>query len=131
MKTLSAYGAGSKAPALDQLVEPRRTATLLAVTRSLEAEAIDDALDLFALLMATRLISPTRRKSAEERLRMLPPLERAAKLVAKAGRSWSTSWTWSIRRTRTWMSRRSGSRWPSGPGPARSRCARRCRWWRS
>ncbi|MBN6058608.1 Tn3 family transposase, partial [Nonomuraea sp. RK-328] len=86
MKTLAKYGAGSKAPALDRLVEPRRTATLLAVTRSLEAEAIDDALDLFALLMATRLISPARRKSADERLRMLPRLERASKLVAKAGR---------------------------------------------
>ncbi|MEU8148967.1 Tn3 family transposase [Nonomuraea sp. NPDC048901] len=86
MKTLAKYGAGSKAPALDRLVEPRRTATLLAVTRSLEAEAIDDALDLFALLMATRLISPARRKSADERLRMLPRLERAFKLVAKAGR---------------------------------------------
>ncbi|TDD24792.1 Tn3 family transposase [Nonomuraea diastatica] len=86
MKTLAKYGAGSKAPALDRLVEPRRTATLLAVTRSLEAEAIDDALDPFALLMATRLISPARRKSADERLRMLPRLERASKLVAKAGR---------------------------------------------
>nr|WP_146178483.1 hypothetical protein [Nonomuraea fuscirosea] len=86
MKTLAKYGAGTKAPALDRLVEPRRTATLLAVTRSLEAEAIDDALDLFALLMATRLISPARRRSADERLRMLPRLERASKLVAKAGR---------------------------------------------
>ncbi|MGW3368511.1 Tn3 family transposase [Streptosporangium canum] len=86
MKTLAKYGAGSKAPALDRLVEPRRTATLLAVTRSLEAEAIDDALDLFALLIATRLIGPARRKSADERLRMLPRLERASKLVAKAGR---------------------------------------------
>ncbi|MFB4284280.1 Tn3 family transposase [Nonomuraea sp. MTCD27] len=86
MKTLAKYGAGSKAPALDRLIEPRRTATLLAVTRNLEADAIDDALDLFALLMATRLISPARRKSADERLRMLPRLERASKLVAKAGR---------------------------------------------
>ncbi|MFB9624848.1 Tn3 family transposase [Nonomuraea helvata] len=86
MKTLAKYGAGSKAPALDRLVEPRRTATLLAVTRSLEAEAIDDTLDLFALLMTTRLISPARRKSADERLRMLPRLERASKLVAKASR---------------------------------------------
>lgn len=52
MKTLAKYGAGSKAPALDRLVEPRRTATLLAVTRALEVEAIDDALDLFALLIS-------------------------------------------------------------------------------
>ncbi|MFI9848481.1 hypothetical protein ACIHFD_66555 [Nonomuraea sp. NPDC051941] len=58
MKTLARHGAGSKAPLLARLLEPRRTATLVAVTRSLEAEAIDDALDLFALLIATRLISP-------------------------------------------------------------------------
>ncbi|MEO3784199.1 hypothetical protein ABGB12_12765 [Actinocorallia sp. B10E7] len=42
------------------------------MTRSLEAEAIDDALDLFALLMATRLISPARRKASGDRLAMLP-----------------------------------------------------------
>ncbi len=86
MKTLARYGAGSKAPALARLGEPRKTATLLAVTRSLEAEAIDDALDLFTLLMATRLISPARRKSAGERLAMLPRLERTSRLLSKAGR---------------------------------------------
>ncbi|MEU8250686.1 hypothetical protein [Nonomuraea sp. NPDC048916] len=64
MKTLARYGSGSKALLPAKLREPRRTATLVAVTRSLEAEAIDDALDLFALLMATRLISPARRKSS-------------------------------------------------------------------
>jgi hypothetical protein len=85
MKTLARYGAGSKAPALARLHEPRKTATLLAVTRSLEAEAIDDALDLFTLLMATRLISPARRKSAGERLAMLPK-EIDASLVTAAWR---------------------------------------------
>ncbi|MGP3932136.1 hypothetical protein [Nonomuraea sp. KM88] len=86
MKTLAKYGAGTKAPLLARLAEPRKTATMLAVTRSLEAEAIDDALDLFALLMATRLISPARRKSTGERLAMLPKLERASKLLSRAGR---------------------------------------------
>lgn len=86
MKALARYGAGSKAPLLARLVEPRRTATLVAVTRSLEAEAIDDALDLFALLMATRLISPARRKSSGGRLAMLPKLEKASRLLSKAGR---------------------------------------------
>ncbi|YCK42914.1 hypothetical protein ACNF49_14505 [Actinomadura sp. ATCC 39365] len=43
-----------------------------AVTRSLEAEAIDDALDLSALPMVTRLISPARRKSADERADATP-----------------------------------------------------------
>ncbi|WP_407670159.1 DUF4158 domain-containing protein [Nonomuraea solani] len=86
MKTLAKYGAGTKAPLLARLAEPRKTATMLGVTRSLEAEAIDDALDLFALLMATRLISPARRKSAGERLAMLPRLEKASKLLSRAGR---------------------------------------------
>ncbi|MBE1559786.1 TnpA family transposase [Nonomuraea africana] len=86
MKTLAKYGAGTKAPLLARLSEPRKTATMLAVTRSLEAEAIDDALDLFALLMATRLISPARRKSTGERLAMLPKLEKATKLLSRAGR---------------------------------------------
>ncbi|MEZ0070914.1 hypothetical protein [Planotetraspora sp. GP83] len=36
MKTLAKYGAASKAPALDRLVEPRRTATLLAIARNLQ-----------------------------------------------------------------------------------------------
>ncbi|MEU9891551.1 hypothetical protein [Sphaerisporangium sp. NPDC051011] len=56
------------------------------MTRSLEAEAIDDALDLFALLMASRLISPARRKSSGERLAMLPKLEKASGLLSRAGR---------------------------------------------
>lgn len=86
MKTLAKYGAGSKAPLLGRLSEPRKTATLLAVTRSLEAEAIDDALDLFALLMASRSISPARRKSSGDRLAMLPRLEKASKLLSRAGR---------------------------------------------
>ncbi|MEV7236761.1 hypothetical protein AB0N06_23120 [Streptomyces sp. NPDC051020] len=36
--------------------------------RQLEAQAVDDALDLFAVLMANRLISPARRTSDRERL---------------------------------------------------------------
>ncbi|MER5321695.1 DUF4158 domain-containing protein [Streptosporangium roseum] len=86
LKTLAKYGAGSKAPLLARLHEPRKTATMLAVTRSLEAEAIDDALDLFALLMASRLISPARRKSSGDRLSMLPKLEKASRLLSRAGR---------------------------------------------
>ncbi|WP_067144018.1 Tn3 family transposase [Microtetraspora malaysiensis] len=86
MKTLARYGAGSKAPLLARLDEPRRTATLVAVTRSLEAEAIDDAVDLFALLMTTRMINPARRKSGTDRLAMLPRLEKASRVLSRAGR---------------------------------------------
>ncbi len=54
------------------------------MTRHLDAVAIDDALDLFALLMATRLINPARSASAAERLASLPRLERASRLLAVA-----------------------------------------------
>ncbi len=54
--------------------------------RNLEAQAVDDALDLFALLMATRLISPARRASDKERLAVLPQLEKAARVLAKASK---------------------------------------------
>jgi len=83
---LARHGLASKATALQELAEPRRTATLLAMTRHLDAVAIDDALDLFALLMATRLINPARTASATERLASLPRLERASRLLAVAHR---------------------------------------------
>ncbi|WLQ69231.1 Tn3 family transposase [Streptomyces glycanivorans] len=86
LSTLARYGLASKAQTLERSAEPRRTALLTAVVRSLEAAAIDDALDLFALLMATRLISPARRASDRERLVMLPHLEKASRTVAKAAR---------------------------------------------
>jgi len=75
---------GSKAPALVQLGEPRRTATLLAVARQLETSAVDDALDLFAALMTTRLVNPARRASQADRLAALPRLERASRTRARA-----------------------------------------------
>lgn len=86
LKVLARTGLGSKASALARLSEPKKTATLLAVVRHLEAAAVDDTLDLFALLMATRLLSPAWRASAEQRLSMLPRLERASKTVARASR---------------------------------------------
>lgn len=56
------------------------------MVRQLEAQAVDDALDLFAVLMANRLISPARRASDRERLAMLPQLEKAARVLAKASK---------------------------------------------
>jgi TnpA family transposase len=58
---LARYGLGAKAPALRELSATRRAATLLATVRQLEVDAVDDAFDLFDLLMATscRLGKPT------------------------------------------------------------------------
>ena len=88
MKTLARYGAVEQGAFL--LGTPGRAAADSdagsgANTRSLEAEAIDDALDLFALLMATRLISPARRKSGTDRLAMLPKLEKSSRALSRAG----------------------------------------------
>ncbi|MFF4234210.1 hypothetical protein [Streptomyces sp. NPDC001820] len=65
---LARYGQLSKAQTIERAPEPRRTPLLTAVVRQLEAQAVDDALDLFAVLMANRLISPARRASDRERL---------------------------------------------------------------
>ncbi|MEV4183935.1 DUF4158 domain-containing protein [Streptosporangium canum] len=86
LAALARYGLGSKTPNLARAGEPKRTAMVCAVVRHLEAMAIDDALDLFVLLMATKLINPARRATDKERLAMLPRLERASRTLARASR---------------------------------------------
>ena len=54
---LARYGLSAKATALRELSPKRRAATLLATVRQLEVDAVDDALDLFDLLMATKLLA--------------------------------------------------------------------------
>ena len=84
LSVLARYGLTAKAPLLRDLAGPRQAATLLAAARHLEASAVDDALDLFDLLMATRLIAPARRASERDRLAALPRLERASVTLAGA-----------------------------------------------
>ena len=86
MEALARYGLGTKAPTLRGLTEPRRTATLLAATRSLEVSAVDDVLDLFTLLMATKLLAWAERESNKQRQRDMPRLARASVTLAKAAR---------------------------------------------
>ncbi|WP_069734999.1 Tn3 family transposase [Streptomyces sp. EN27] len=84
LSALARYGLGTKAAKLERTSEPKRTAMLTAVMRHLEAKAIDDALDLFEILMATRLISAAKRSTDKQRLSTLPQLENASRLVARA-----------------------------------------------
>ncbi|GHA81271.1 hypothetical protein GCM10010392_04210 [Streptomyces clavifer] len=86
MAALARYALGSKAPLLERAVEPKRTAMLTAVMRHLEAKAIDEALDLFQVLMATRLLNTAKRKTEKERLSMLPQLEKASRVLARAAK---------------------------------------------
>lgn len=85
VRSLARYGLGSKAQTLGRLAEPRRTATLVATVAALEALAVDDALDLFDLLMATKVMGPSRRAAAAERLAMMPELEKASSVLARVG----------------------------------------------
>jgi TnpA family transposase len=87
LKQLARYGLTSKAPLIAQLAEPRQTATLLAAARALEEHAVDDALDLFHVLMATRLISAAKREVTSGRLESLPRLERASTTLAASTRA--------------------------------------------
>ena len=86
LEVLARYGLTSKARMLRRLPDGRRTATLLATARQLEVAAVDDTLDLFSGLMATRLLAWAERQSAKARLRSLPQLERASATLAAAAR---------------------------------------------
>ncbi|GGV86285.1 transposase [Streptomyces gelaticus] len=86
MAALARYALGSKAPLLERATEPKRTAMLTAVMRHLEAKAIDEALDLFQVLMATRLLNAAKRKTEKERLSTLPQLEKASRTLARAAK---------------------------------------------
>lgn len=84
MAALAQYALGSKAPLLERAPEPKRTAMLTAVMRHLEAKAIDKALYLFQVLMATRLLNTAKRKTEKERLSTLRQLEKASCTLARA-----------------------------------------------
>lgn len=86
MAALARYALGSKAPLLERAAEPKRTAMLTAVMRHLEAKAIDEALDLFQVLMTTRLLNAAKRKTEKERLSTLPQLEKASRVLARAAK---------------------------------------------
>jgi hypothetical protein len=87
LTTLARYGLTAKPPLLRELAEPRQTATLLATARHLEAAAVDDALDLFDLLMATRILNPARRATMTQRLAEMPKWEKASALLLAVNRA--------------------------------------------
>lgn len=68
---LARYGLSAKATALRELSPKRRAATLLATVRQLEVDAVDDALDLFDLLMATKLLAKARALEREGKARLV------------------------------------------------------------
>ncbi|WUO50572.1 hypothetical protein OHU17_34645 [Streptomyces goshikiensis] len=87
LAALARYSLGLKAPLLERAAETKRTAMLTAAMRHLEAKAIDGALDLFQILMATRLWNVAKRKADKERLSTLPQLEKASRTLVRAAKA--------------------------------------------
>lgn len=81
---LSRYGVDGKASLLRRHSDARRLATLLATTVYLTSRAVDDALDLLEVLIATKLPARAERESAKEKLKTLPRVERASAKLATA-----------------------------------------------
>src|SRR3954447_19265049 len=81
---LARYASAAKAQAVERLPDDRRTATLLAVVRTLEASAGDDVIDLFDAV-ATTMFTQANTASKEARLRSLRDLDAAALRLRDVG----------------------------------------------
>ncbi len=81
---LARYGLSGKATLLRRHPRDRRLATLLAAVSSLHVRATDNALDLFDVLMVTKLLSKATQTSNKERLRSFPRLATASSQLACA-----------------------------------------------
>ena len=81
---LARYGLSGKTTLIRRHPRDRRLATLLAAVSSLHVRAVDDALDLFDVLMATKLLSKATQTSDKERLHRFPRLVTASSQLARA-----------------------------------------------
>ena len=81
---LSRYGVDGKATLLKRHNDARRLATLLATAVHLTTRAVDDALDLLEVLIATKLLAKAERETAREKMKTLPRVERAGAKLATA-----------------------------------------------
>lgn len=81
---LARYGMTASATQIRRHPPPRRYATLLSTVVHLESRAIDDALELLDLLMATELLGKAGRDSDKDKVRQHPRLARASAKQAAA-----------------------------------------------
>jgi hypothetical protein len=89
LATMARVGLGSKAPILERTPEPKRTALLTSVVRHLEASAIDDALDLFSVLIQVKLISAARRATDRYWVAARGRMAKASRMLDGVFRLWS------------------------------------------
>jgi hypothetical protein len=83
LRALARYGAAARAQAIARMTPERRTATLLAFAHAFERTAMDDAIDLFDVLV-TDTVRGARKKGEKERLRTLEDLDTAALQIWEA-----------------------------------------------
>ena len=81
---LARYGMTASATQIRRHPSSRRLATLLSTVVYLESKAIDDALELLDLLMATELLGKAERDSDKDKVRRHPRLARASAKLAAA-----------------------------------------------
>src|SRR5712691_8168814 len=77
LRAVARYGAAARAQAIARMAPERRTATLLAFAQAFERTAMDDALDLFDLLV-TDIVRGAHNEGEQTRLRTLHDLDAAA-----------------------------------------------------
>ncbi|QHE73143.1 Tn3 family transposase [Rhodococcus sp. WAY2] len=81
---LATHGIAGKTTLLRRMSREHRLAVLVATVSALSARAIDDALELFDLVMTTELLSKAERESKDEKLRRYPRVSRNAGKLAAA-----------------------------------------------
>ncbi len=83
---LATHGMAGKTTLLRRMSREHRLAVLVATVLALSARAIDEALELFDLVMTTQLVSRVERESRDEKLRRHPRVSRNAGKLAVAVR---------------------------------------------
>ncbi|MDH5675277.1 MAG: Tn3 family transposase [Myxococcales bacterium] len=81
---LARYGFASKASHLRRHPPDRRHATMLATTIRLYDRSVDDALDVFDAMMATKLVARVNRETRSDRTKAFPRLALASSKLAAA-----------------------------------------------
>ncbi|GII78045.1 hypothetical protein Sru01_30270 [Sphaerisporangium rufum] len=81
---LSRYGVDGKASLPRWHSDTRRLAALLSTAVHLTTRAVDDALDLLDVLIATKLLARAERETTREKVKTLPRVERASAKLAAA-----------------------------------------------
>ena len=85
IQALARFATAAKASAIQRLPEERRLVTLVAFTLTLEATALDDALDLLDILI-TEVFSNAVKAGEQARLRTIKDLDAAASQLGRACR---------------------------------------------